>query len=140
MNTPLYDKLLEYSSSKLAFHMPGHKFGSAAKLNEISIIELDNTEAMGMDNLYDAQGIIKEAMQLMADFYKSKETLFLTNGSTSGIIASILSVCKPGDELIIARNVHHSVWSALVLGGIIPIYINPCLLYTSDAADEEFAV
>ena len=125
MNTPLYDKLLEYSSSKLAFHMPGHKFGSAAKLNEISIIELDNTEAMGMDNLYDAQGIIKEAMQLMADFYKSKETLFLTNGSTSGIIASILSVCKPGDELIVARNAHHSVWSALVLGGITPIYINP---------------
>ena len=63
MSTPLYDKLLEYSRSKLAFHMPGHKFGSAANLNQLSIIELDNTEAMGMDNLYDAQGIIKESME-----------------------------------------------------------------------------
>lgn len=125
MNTPLYDKLLEYSRSKLAFHMPGHKFGTAANLNQLSIIELDNTEAMGMDNLYDAQGIIKESMKLMADFYGAKKTLFLTNGSTSGIITSILSICKPGDELIIARNAHHSVWSALVLGGITPIYISP---------------
>ena len=105
--------------------MPGHKFGIAAGLNNLSIIELDNTEAIGMDNLYDAQGIIKEAMELMANFYGSKETLFLTNGSTSGIIASILSVCKDGDELIIARNSHHSVWSALILGGITPIYISP---------------
>ena len=125
MNTPLYDKLLQYSRSKLAFHMPGHKFGIAAELNNLSIIELDNTEAIGMDNLYDAQGIIKEAMELMANFYGSKETLFLTNGSTSGIIAGILSVCKDGDELIIARNSHHSVWSALILGGITPIYISP---------------
>ena len=125
MNTPLYNKLLEYSESKLAFHMPGHKFGMAGEIKNLNLVGLDNTEAQGMDNLYEADGIIKEAMKLMADFYGSKETIFLTNGSTSGIIASILSTCKEGEEIIIARNAHHSVWNALILGGITPIYVSP---------------
>lgn len=125
MNAPLYNELMAYSHSKLAFHMPGHKFGSIADLNKLNLPCLDNTEAIGMDNLYEANGIIKEAMLLMADFYGAKETLFLTNGSTAGILASILAICKQGDQLIIARNAHHSVWSALILAGVTPIYITP---------------
>lgn len=125
MNAPLYNKLMKYSQSKLSFHMPGHKFGSIANLNKLNLSCLDNTEALGMDNLYEAQGIIREAMLLMADFYGARETLFLTNGATSGILASILAVCKEGDSLIIARNAHHSVWSGLILAGVKPIYISP---------------
>lgn len=131
MNAPLYNELIAYSHSKLAFHMPGHKFGSIADLNKLNLPCLDNTEAIGMDNLYEAEGIIKEAMELMADFYGAKETLFLTNGSTAGILASILSVCKQGDQLIIARNAHHSVWNGLVLAGVTPIYVTP-EYYTED--------
>ena len=116
--------------------MPGHKFGLGGELEKINLLVLDNTEARGMDNLYEAGGIIKEAMELMADFYGSKETVFLTNGSTSGIIASILSLCKEGDEIIIARNAHHSVWNALVLGGIKPIYISPQYIKEKDILGE----
>lgn len=125
MNAPLYNELIAYSRSKLAFHMPGHKFGSIADLNKLNLPCLDNTEVMGMDNLYEADGIIKQAMILMADFYGAKETIFLTNGSTAGILASILAVCKEGDQLIIARNAHHSVWNGLILAGITPIYVSP---------------
>lgn len=125
MNAPLYNELIAYSSSKLAFHMPGHKFGTIADLNKLNLSSLDNTEAIGMDNLYEADGIIRQAMNLMADFYGAKSTLFLTNGSTAGILASVLATCKEGDKLIVARNAHHSVWSALVLAGVTPIYISP---------------
>jgi len=125
VNAPLYNELIAYSHSKLAFHMPGHKFGSIADLNKLNLPCLDNTEAIGMDNLYEAEGIIKEAMMLMTNFYGARETLFLTNGSTAGILASILSVCKQGDQLIVARNAHHSVWSGLVLAGVTPIYVSP---------------
>lgn len=122
---PLYDKLMAYSSHKQSFHMPGHKFGSAANISQMDLALLDNTEVVGMDNLYEATGILKQAMDLMADFYASKNTLFMTNGSTTGILASILAVCKPNDKLIVARNAHHSVWNALILSGVIPIYVTP---------------
>lgn len=136
MKTPLYSKLIEYSQSKLAFHMPGHKFGSVAGLDQINMAQLDNTEAIGMDNLYEADGIIKDAMNLMADFYGSRESIFLTNGATTGILASILATCKEGDQLIVARNAHHSVWSALILAGISPIYISPEYLKEEDMLGE----
>jgi arginine/lysine/ornithine decarboxylase len=116
---------MQYSSSKLSFHMPGHKFGTSADIDKINLSLLDNTEVIGMDNLYDAKGIIKQAMGLMADFYGAKETLFLTNGSTAGILASILAVCKDNDKIIVARNCHHSVWNALALSGAEPIYVSP---------------
>ena len=136
MNAPLYNELMAYSNSKLAFHMPGHKFGTIADLNKLNLSSLDNTEAIGMDNLYEANGIIKQAMNLMADFYGAKETIFLTNGSTAGILASILATCKEGDKLIVARNAHHSVWSALVLAGVTPIYISPVYLREEDILGE----
>ena len=125
MNSPLYNKLIAYSNTKLSFHMPGHKFGAIADINKLNLASLDNTEVIGMDNLYDAQGVIKEATELMADFYGATHTLFLTNGSTAGILASILALCKDNEKIIVARNCHHSVWSALVLSGANPVYISP---------------
>lgn len=125
MKAPLYNKLIQYSSKKYPFHMPGHKFGRFGNLEQIKLHLLDATEANGLDNLYEAEEVIKEAMELMADFYAVKETIFLTNGSTAGILASILSICKPGEKILVARNCHHSVWSALVLSGAIPIYVSP---------------
>lgn len=125
MNAPLYNKLIEYSKEKYPFHMPGHKFGKFGDMKDLNLQSLDATEASGLDNLYEAEEVIQEAMEHMAKFYGAQETIFLTNGSTAGILASILTICKPGDKLIIARNCHHSVWSALVLSGVIPVYINP---------------
>ncbi len=103
--------------------MPGHKFGQIIK--DIPLLELDATEATDLDNLYEATGIIKQAMNAMSTFYQSKHTIFLTNGSTAGIISAILSVCRPKDKIIVARNCHYSVWNALILADVIPIYITP---------------
>ncbi len=125
MNAPLYSSLVSFSRTKKPFHMPGHKLGRGADLSDLDLLAIDNTEALGLDNLYVAEGIIKEALDLMSKFYKSQDTIFLTNGSTSGILASILAVCKDGDKLIVSRNAHHSVWSALVLAGVTPIYVSP---------------
>lgn len=130
MNAPLYNQLMAYSQKKYPFHMPGHKFGKFANMKELNLFLLDATEANGLDNLYEAEEVIEEAMKHMANFYKAKETIFLTNGSTAGILTSILAICKPGDKLLVARNCHHSVWSALILSGVLPIYIHP--IYRED--------
>lgn len=123
--TPLYTALIEYSKNKKPFHMPGHKLGTFGDMKEMDFTALDVTEANGLDNLYEAEGIIQEAMKEMSRFYGASQTIFLTNGSTAGILASLMTLCKPGDEVLIARNCHHSVWHALVLIGATPIYIQP---------------
>lgn len=125
MKTPLYNALIEYSKHKKPFHMPGHKLGTFGDMKQLDFTALDVTEANGLDNLYEAEGIIKEAMQEMSRFYGAKSTTFLTNGSTAGILASLMTICKPGDKVLIARNCHHSVWHALILIGAVPIYIQP---------------
>ncbi len=125
MYAPLYDALIKYSQTKYPFHMPGHKLGRFGNLETMDLFKLDVTEANGLDNLYEAEGIIEEAMQAMAAYYGAKTSTFLTNGSTAGILASILALCKPGEKILVARNAHHSVWHALILSGAIPIYMTP---------------
>lgn len=125
MNAPLYNQLITYSKEITSFHMPGHKSGDIFNLKDIPFLDLDVTEVPGLDNLYEAEGIILKAEEKMAKHYGAKDSVFVTNGSTAGIIASILTVCNPGDSLVVARNCHHSVWNGLILGGITPIYINP---------------
>ena len=125
MKAPLYNRLIKYSKDITSFHMPGHKSANILKMDKIPFLNLDVTEVPGLDNLYKAEGIILEAEKEMAKQYGAKDSIFLTNGSTAGIVASILTVCRPGDSLIVARNAHHSVWSGLILAGIQPIYINP---------------
>ncbi|MDO4943516.1 MAG: aminotransferase class I/II-fold pyridoxal phosphate-dependent enzyme, partial [Lachnospiraceae bacterium] len=53
------------------------------------------------------------------------ETFYLVNGSTSGIMASIASTCNLGDTIIIGRNCHKSVYKAVELLGLHPVYIYP---------------
>ncbi|MEG0152805.1 MAG: aminotransferase class V-fold PLP-dependent enzyme [Cellulosilyticaceae bacterium] len=127
---PLYTALMEYSQHKKPFHMPGHKLGRFGDMKQIDYTALDVTEANGLDNLYEAEGIIEAAMDKMRKFYGAYKTIFLTNGSTAGILTSLMTMCKPGDEVLIARNCHHSVWHALILIGAVPIYIQP--EYNSD--------
>jgi lysine decarboxylase len=49
----------------------------------------------------------------MADCYGADEAIFLTNGTSSGILAMIMATVKAHEEIILARNVHKSVINAL---------------------------
>lgn len=104
------------------FHMPGHK---GKNLVHVDWFEYDFTEIPGSDNLSNPKEVIEEALDDIAKTYSAKKSFFLVNGSTVGIISSIMSVCDPGDSFIIPRNSHRSVYSALILHRINPIYIYP---------------
>ncbi len=55
---------------------------------------------------YNPQAALEKAEKKAAEIYKTKSTHFLTNGSTSGIIASILASCKLGDRILIWEHSH----------------------------------
>lgn len=127
MNTPIYHALRQYSASgTVPFHMPGHKLGKGIpKELADDLLSLDVTEIPGTDNLHYAEGIIREAQELAARAFGADRTFFLVNGSTTGIHAMIMTACRPGDKLLVARDCHKSVWAGLMLGGVEPVYLAP---------------
>jgi len=126
---PLWEALLEYlRQDKKTWHTPGHKQGTYAwtcwrqALGETTLA-LDLTEVPGLDNLSSPEGVIKAAQEKAAGFFGASRTFFLVNGATSGIIAVILAQCRPGDEVILPRYAHRSVFNGLILSGARPVYL-----------------
>lgn len=119
------------ADSSISFHMPGHKSrrelyekaGYASFLNEA--IKYDITEIPGADALYHPTSSLRAVMENYAELYGVRRSELLVNGSSAGIMASILACVPVGGKLIMGRNSHHSAFSALRLGGINPVYVQP---------------
>lgn len=130
LNTPLIDALKKYSESNTTpFDVPGHKFGKGSKeLQDLfgsNLMKLDVNSMKCLDNLSNPNGVIKKSQELLANAYGCDNSFFLVNGTSSGIQAMIMAICKPYDKIILPRNVHKSALNALVLSGAIPVYIQP---------------
>ena len=85
----------------------------------------DLSEVNGLDNLSDPQNSIFESMKKTSELIGVENVLYLPNGSTSGIIAAMMTVLKENDEVLIARNCHKSVINGLILTGAKPVWITP---------------
>lgn len=121
----LKDHLKKYSKDIYPMHMPGHK-GGRIKLVEDPYL-IDVTEVAETDHLYQAEGIIKDSLDKIQEFYQSKKSMYLVNGSTVGILAAVAGVHKRGDHILVARNCHQSVYKAVKLNGLQPHYIYPAM-------------
>lgn len=129
---PLLQALLDYHKEEnIIFSMPGNKCGQAFERDELgktlaqNLGYLDITEVDPLDNLHHPEGVIKEAQELLAKYYGVKKAYFMVNGSSGGNLASIFSAFKEGDEVLIERNCHKSVYNALILKKLKVTYIEP---------------
>lgn len=121
----LAEKLRQYGAGDVCpMHMPGHKRRSPFPWME-SLARMDLTEIDGFDNLHEADGVLKEGMERMARLWGSRRSFFLVNGSTCGILAGICSLTQPGDKILMARNCHRSVYHAVELNRLRPVYLMP---------------
>lgn len=121
----LYEKLKMYQQSDYyGFHMPGHK-RNEGKFPIGLPYGIDITEIEGFDDLHHADSILKEAQERAAHLYEAEESHFLVNGSTVGILSAILGVTEKGDKILVARNCHKSVYHAIFMNELEPIYIYP---------------
>ncbi len=103
---------------EISFHMPGHKGNIAVPITDV-------TELKGTDNLMCPQGIIKEAQENMAKKLGKQSAFFLTNGASSGILASILATTRENETVLVDRNCHVSVINGLILSGAVPKFVYP---------------
>lgn len=129
--TPLFTGLLEHmKKNPLQFHIPGHKkgVGTAPEFREFigdNALAIDLINIGPLDDLHHPHGIIKEAQQLAAEAFGADHTFFSVQGTSGAIMAMIMSVCGPGEKIIVPRNVHKSVMSAIIFSGATPIFIHP---------------
>ncbi|WLR50883.1 aminotransferase class I/II-fold pyridoxal phosphate-dependent enzyme [Bacillus tianshenii] len=127
---PLYEALVSHAKQHTSsFHVPGHKSGQAFP-NEAAeffrkILHIDLTEITGMDDLHAPEGIIEEAQQLTAELYGVRKSFFLVGGSTAGNLAMIAASCERGDLVFVQRNCHKSIFHALQLAGVKPVFLYP---------------
>jgi len=127
---PILQALEQLKTMRIVpFDVPGHKRGKGNReLTEFlgeRCLSVDVNSMKPLDNLCHPVSIIKEAEELAAEAFGAKNAFFMVGGTTSAVQCMLLSVCKRGDKVILPRNVHRSVINAMILGGAIPVYVNP---------------
>ncbi|MGM0524239.1 MAG: aminotransferase class I/II-fold pyridoxal phosphate-dependent enzyme [Bacillota bacterium] len=127
---PLWERIQAVASEEpVSFHVPGHKNGQVLPHESWEVfrdvMRYDLTELPGLDDLHQAEDVIAEAETLAREFFDSRETFFLVNGSTVGNLAMILQSVAMGDYILVPKNVHKSVIHGLELSGAHPIFIEP---------------
>lgn len=120
-------------SDEYPLHMPGHKRNVGCGYMS-DMYNIDITEIIGYDNLYEADGMLKVAMERAARVYGAEETFFLVNGSTVGILSAITGVAKRGERILVARNCHKAVFHAIELRELQAVYLHPEYLPEWDIA------
>ena len=112
--SPLEKYFQHYNEKNLLpLHMPGHQ--RKAEMGTALPYAYDYTEVEDLDNLHTPEGILQEAMNRTAAYYGCSDCFYLVNGSSSGLQAGIFTLLEEGDEVVVARNCHRSVFYALSL-------------------------
>ena len=127
---PIYAALESFRRQRVVpFDVPGHKRGRGnPELVELlgeKCVGIDVNSMKPLDNLCHPISVIKEAEELAADAFGAAHAFLMVGGTTSSVQSMVLSACKPGDKIILPRNVHKSAINALVLCGATPVYIDP---------------
>ena len=129
-DAPLFDALVGHGDGSANLHIPAHRQGlavpdSLVQFTGRNVFKLDLTEILGLDDLHNPQGVIAHAQELAAELYGADRSFFLVNGTSCGLQALLMSVCGPGDKVILPRNMHRSVLAGLIYSGADPVYIMP---------------
>ena len=123
--TPLYDALRAFADTQpLRFHMPGHKGGDMplSELNDAAA--LDFTELPPTGDLFAGEGALMESQDLWAKVFGMDQCLFLTGGSTQGVLSALTLAAGDGGTVLLDRGSHRSAYHALALLNLNPIYLD----------------
>lgn len=129
--TPLFSALKKHAAANpVQFHIPGHKkgLGTDKEFREFigdKALSIDLINIAPLDDLHQPTGVIEEAQKLAADAFGADHTYFSVQGTSGAIMTMVMSVCSPGDKIIVPRNVHKSVMSAIIFAGAKPVFVSP---------------
>ena len=78
----------------------------------------------GLDSLLEPTGPLREAQRLAAQTFGSRQTFFVTNGTSTANKIITQSLVAPGDIVLLDRNCHQSHHYGMMLGGANVIYLD----------------
>ena len=77
----------------------------------------------GLDSLLEPTGPLREAQQLAAHTFGSRQTYFVTNGTSTANKVVVQALVQPGDIVLVDRNCHQSHHYGLMLAGAMVTYL-----------------
>ena len=77
----------------------------------------------GLDSLLEPTGPLREAQQLAAHTFGSRQTYFVTNGTSTANKIVVQALVQPGDIVLVDRNCHQSHHYGLMLAGAMVTYL-----------------
>lgn len=77
----------------------------------------------GLDSLLEPTGPLREAQELAAEAFGSRQTYFVTNGTSTANKIVTQSLVAPGDIVLLDRNCHQSHHYGMMLAGANVVYL-----------------
>lgn len=90
--------------------MPGHKNRVAFDFD----LQDDMTEIVGADNLLNPEDCIEKSQEAIAKAYGVSQSLMVPAGSTTAIKIALFLAVNPGEEILVQRNSHLSLFHGAV--------------------------
>lgn len=106
--------MLKNNNRKTLFTTPSHSGNLCIMHKFYQWYKNDISEV----DTYNPEEALILSQENAAKIYKTKSTHYLTNGSTSGVIAAVLTCCNNGDKLLIWDNAHKCHKNAGRLAGV----------------------
>ncbi|HUG05826.1 MAG TPA: ornithine decarboxylase [Candidatus Limnocylindria bacterium] len=134
--TPFFDALRRYSRKPTGvFHaLPISRGSSVTKSHWIQDMgrfygdrvfqaETSATTA-GLDSLSQPVGTLKRAQELASRAFGSRETFFVTNGTSTANKIVMQALMRPDDIILLSHDCHKSHPYAVILAGARPVYLD----------------
>ncbi|MFJ9643773.1 aminotransferase class I/II-fold pyridoxal phosphate-dependent enzyme [Streptomyces sp. NPDC101206] len=128
---PILEALQEFRRrNDVVYGPPGHKQGRGADRRVADVVGIDvfRSDVLllnGLDDRRQSHGLLEQAQELMADAVGAEHAFFSTCGSSLSVKTAMLAVAGPGEKLLVSRNSHKSVISAVVINGVEPVWVHP---------------
>ena len=108
---------------------PAHNRGKALPKKLIRILKnrpgfWDLPELPEIGSPLSKTGLIAKSQKELSKRFKTKRCFFGVNGASGLIQSGIISMAKPGEYILMPRNVHMSVIKTCAMQNIIPIFFN----------------
>lgn len=134
--TPFFSALRAYSLKPTGmFHaLPIARGKSISRSNWIGDLEAfygpqlfqaeTSATTGGLDSLLQPVGTLKRAQRLAARAYGSRDTFFVTNGTSTANKIVMQALMRPDDIVLLSHDCHKSHPYAVILAGAHPVYLD----------------
>ena len=84
----------------------------------------DVPEIPGFGSPLDSEGLVGQSQKMLAEAFNADRVWFGVNGATGLLHSALLAIVKPGQAVLIPRNVHKSIINACIVGSLKPVFFD----------------